>query len=268
MRSWIRKTVLLTLVLVMGVTLMGCTFHVSFGQRHVRLSNEYVSKTVKPRVEEESWKVVIDKMIFLNSGNVSIRLIPSDTTYVEAYYSEELERYGFKITAENGVIRVATGYNYTYSTECFELTIYANFHELQLKGGYELDVDATGMRELEIRIDGAANCEVTNLQAERVGMKIAGAAKVEAQGFADLFEVNLSGAGDIDAKYLGCLVANVELKGAGSVSVSVEELLNVDIAGVSSVRYYGSPKVRRNIAGLASVEQASDHMLAGPTGSM
>jgi hypothetical protein len=264
-RNWIKKTGAVTLALILALALTGCTMTISFDQRYVKLDDDYVTDTVVPKEDPDTWKIVIDKLIFVNaSNNVSIRVQPSDSPRIEAFYSKELRDYGFAITAEDGVINVSTSHYYTYSTDRFELVIYANFDELELKGGYKLDVDAAGMENVKLSIDGAADVEVENLESELIEINIAGAAAIKLSGNTDKLYADLNGAGDIDAKRLCAAVTEVEMDGAGSVAVSVTELLKVDIDGMGSVRYYGSPVVQRDIDGLGTVEQASKEPLASP----
>ena len=82
-------------------------------------------------------------------------------------------------------------------------------------------------------------------------------------GETENFEVELAGAGVLDAKSLICRNADIEISGAGTAEVSVTDKLFADMDGVGSLRYYGDPLVENISAGLTDVEQVSKEVYGG-----
>jgi hypothetical protein len=68
--------------------------------------------------------------------------------------------------------------------------------------------------------------------------------------------VNISGFGGFNGKDLKTNTADINISGAGSATVAVEEKLDASISGAGSINYYGSPEVTKDVAGLGSVRQA------------
>jgi hypothetical protein len=82
-------------------------------------------------------------------------------------------------------------------------------------------------------------------------------------GKTGLFELELAGAGTIDAKSLVSEKAEVEISGAGTAEVSVTEELFADIDGVGTLTYYGDPVLKNISGGLTDIEQASKNVYGG-----
>lgn len=79
-----------------------------------------------------------------------------------------------------------------------------------------------------------------------------------ASGKADNFELDLSGFGSFTGKDLQTQTADVNLSGAGSATVWVEDELDATISGAGSVNYFGSPSVSKQINGVGTVSKSGD----------
>jgi hypothetical protein len=79
-----------------------------------------------------------------------------------------------------------------------------------------------------------------------------------ASGVADDFDLNLSGFGSFNGRDLHTKTADVELSGAGSATVRVDDELDAQISGAGSINYYGSPNVTKQISGVGSVSRSGD----------
>jgi hypothetical protein len=74
-----------------------------------------------------------------------------------------------------------------------------------------------------------------------------------ASGIADNLAVDISGFGSFNGKQLHGQSANVELSGAGSATIWVDDQLDAQISGAGTVNYYGSANVSQHVYGLGSV---------------
>ena len=92
---------------------------------------------------------------------------------------------------------------------------------------------------------------------------IDGAASLDLSGNTDILELDLAGAGSIDAKSLVCKKAEVKISGASSAALSVTDELLADIDGVGALEYYGDPIVKNISGGLTDLEQASKEIYGG-----
>ena len=248
---------LLGMALMMAIPVLGgCVYR--GGGRIVHLSDEMKHETVRAQSDSDSWRIEIERLSFSGGGDPVIRVIPSEEAHVEAHYPAELDDYGFEITVKGGVIHIATDYHYSYAAGAFEVTVYANFDQIELSGGCNLDVDASGMERVKLDISGASDLTIKNLSAKRFEIDLSGAADITASGTAERAVIGVSGASDIDARELVCREADVRLSGAGNLVLSVTELLDARVSGVGSVSYYGSPAVSSNVSGVGEIKQRSE----------
>jgi len=74
-----------------------------------------------------------------------------------------------------------------------------------------------------------------------------------ASGVADDLDMNISGFGDFRGAKLHDKTARVDISGAGSATVWVDEELTAQVSGAGSVSYYGSASVSRQISGVGGV---------------
>ncbi len=172
---------LLLLALITGMT--GC-FTITISPRYVTLSDDYTTLTATPD-SEKVYRIEIDNMSFTNSKDVTIDIAYSDTPSVEAVVSEDLLDYGFKITMNNGVLRVGPSKHLEIRTDRFELKIRARFDEIDFSGGYDVTVDAGGAQSLSLNVSGAANGSIENLYVSDFDAKISGAGSFVLSGAAD-----------------------------------------------------------------------------------
>jgi hypothetical protein len=99
---------------------------------------------------------------------------------------------------------------------------------------------------------------VNDLTAGRFSVDLSGAGSMTANGEADDFRLNISGFGSFNGRDLHTMTADVNMSGAGSATVWVEDDLDANVSGVGSVNYYGSPNVSKNISGVGSVSSSGD----------
>ena len=100
---------------------------------------------------------------------------------------------------------------------------------------------------------GEADVNVKNLY-----VSMSGAGDFSLSGTADIAELVLGGAGNIEAMSLQTRRADVILAGVGSVRLSCSENLRVSAGGVGSVEYKGSPNLDVSRGGLVSVRQVTE----------
>ena len=122
----LRRVFALLLLLALVTVMTGC-FTITISPRYVTLSDDYTTLTATPD-SEKVYRIEIDNMSFTNSKDVAIDIAYSDTPSVEAVVSEDLLDYGFKITMNNGVLRVGPSKHLEIRTDRFELKILSLIH--------------------------------------------------------------------------------------------------------------------------------------------
>ncbi len=107
----------------------------------------------------------------------------------------------------------------------------------------------------DISISGLNQVDVKALSATSLHLAIDGAGRVKLAGQVDHLDASIDGAGNIDALDLLSSKANVNVSGAGNVSLHVIDQLNANVSGLGEVRYTGDPAVTSQISGVGHVKK-------------
>jgi hypothetical protein len=134
-----------------------------------------------------------------------------------------------------------------------------------------LTVDATGIEPVTpvhivavvaalqgIKTTGASTVTGTSLgSASKMHVDINGTASVSlvGDGRASL-EIDMAGAGRVDASGLPAKAADIALNGAGTIQVTVEKSLKARLDGPGVVTYAGDPQVDAKVSGGGEVRRA------------
>lgn len=104
-------------------------------------------------------------------------------------------------------------------------------------------------------LTGAGDIEVLHLDNETWNVNLSGAGNITVSGAVDTQTIVISGAGSYNAETLSSQTASVKHSGAGMVVVQVSDSLDVNISGLGAVEYIGDPAVTQTITGLGTVNQ-------------
>jgi hypothetical protein len=106
-----------------------------------------------------------------------------------------------------------------------------------------------------VELDGAGSIEVNDLDVEEWQVNLAGAGSITVSGKVDKQTIEIDGAGTYTADELACQEATVRHSGAGTVVLQASKQLDVRIDGLGTVEYIGDPTVTQTINGLGTVRQ-------------
>ncbi len=120
---------------------------------------------------------------------------------------------------------------------------------------FDLVIKATVADLKRLDLDGAVSVTVTGLSNDRLDIGASGAASLSLAGRTAHLDMDLSGAGSIDAEKLEARDVHIALSGAGSAHVHAIDTLDASVAGVGSIVYTGDPKVTQAISGLGSISR-------------
>lgn len=105
-------------------------------------------------------------------------------------------------------------------------------------------------------VSGASKVSATNINSESLKIEASGASKIEANGTAQILDIDASGASRINTDSLAAAKVNVDSSGACNISVSVSEELIADASGASKILYSGdAAKVIKKDSGASSVSR-------------
>lgn len=107
---------------------------------------------------------------------------------------------------------------------------------------------------LDIR--GAIDGEIEDVDSETLKIDIRGAAGIEIDGKCGELELEISGAGAVEAEDLKCKNVEVSLRGTGYASVYASEKVDADLRGVGAINISGDPKVvNESVRGIGVVNR-------------
>lgn len=129
--------------------------------------------------------------------------------------------------------------------------------KIQILGESDIKMAQTfRTEELTFEVAGAVHLD-GNFDVNELDFDIAGAGSLNLSGRARYLDINCAGAGTIKAYDLAVEDVKLEIAGVCNAQVYVTENLDVDMAGMGTVRYKGNPSgVSIDKAGIGSVKQA------------
>lgn len=107
----------------------------------------------------------------------------------------------------------------------------------------------------QLILKGAGEIVMSDIQAETIDIELPGAGLISLSGSVTNQKVWLKGAGSYDAARLKSENALVKLHGVGKATVCANSSLDAEVDGVGHIEYIGSPDVRKSVSGLGKISQ-------------
>ena len=105
-----------------------------------------------------------------------------------------------------------------------------------------------------LALSGAGRITLNGLDGGATSIVMSGAGDIEASGRVDTLTARLNGAGNADLSRLLATDADVQVNGAGNLSVNATGQLDAKLNGVGSITYEGTPRVLNSaINGVGSI---------------
>ena len=112
--------------------------------------------------------------------------------------------------------------------------------------------------ELVVEVSGAGKVDL-KLDVKSVTLDLSGATLVYLEGAADHLEVNMSGAGSLEADGFEVRDCYIDISGVGNALVNVSGKLEAQVSGLGKVEYLGDPEsVQGDVSGVGNVKKAKD----------
>ena len=127
--------------------------------------------------------------------------------------------------------------------------------DLELQGAFEVKAQGISADELRIKAGGPNHIVFENLEVEDLIVDLPVGGVVDLDGYVSKQKVVIKGPANYRAPTLKSQYANIKITGPSTAVVNVTDELDVFIRGLGSVKYYGSPKLRKKIAGLGSLSK-------------
>jgi len=127
-----------------------------------------------------------------------------------------------------------------------EIYIYLRLPELEsleLRGTAKAIVKGFEQNLMQIDLSGASSAEM-DINVDDADIDLDGMSKLRLYGNGDVMDINITGASSLDASEYRVNSATIDASGLSHVKVYALELLEIDAAGGSEIRYSGDPVIQ------------------------
>ena len=147
---------------------------------------------------------------------------------------------------------------FSSSVEGKPLKYFLTIKELEglfVTGAARVKADNLQLRDFQLIMKGAGEIIMPNIEADKLDIELPGAGIISVAGKVLEQNVYLRGAGSYDAPRLQTEKTNIKLQGVGKAHVWATKTLNAEVDGIGKIEYYGSPEVTQKVSGLGKVSQ-------------
>jgi hypothetical protein len=145
-----------------------------------------------------------------------------------------------------------------------DLTIEAtlnNLTEIVSDGANRVIAEDLRVSDLSLEARGAGSFQLNALRADELLVTGTDGANFTLSGSVNRQVLDLADHGGYQAAQLFSHSVEATVVGAGFILLSVEDLLDVRLAGAANVRYLGSPFVSQFVSGPGSIEPVAEHSI-------
>lgn len=132
-----------------------------------------------------------------------------------------------------------------------QLIIDSSDKELQTSSKISIKMRSAKLDELNL--DGASTSNLSGFNNGNLSISSKGASNINLAGSLNKLNIDMKGAGQVQAAKLSTKETTIAIKGTGSAELTVSDKLDATINGTGSVRYHGNAKVNQKILGIGSV---------------
>ena len=188
-------------------------------------------------------------------GNFEVLLVNGDQPYLEINTDENLV--SFIDTEVNQRILIVTQQKKLISKKKIKLIVhYVQLSEIRVMGAAYITNEGYLVEEdLEIRMDGAGIIDL-KLRNDKLKVVLSGAGMVKLAGEVSEQDLNLTGAGKLEAFDLESRTCKIVVGGLGGAEVFVTDKLEARIEGIGGIEYAGEPEdLITEINGLGKIKK-------------
>lgn len=130
--------------------------------------------------------------------------------------------------------------------------------KVEVDGSSDITFDQLTLEQFDIEVKGSSDIQVEQLTAQEVDVNINGSADVYLSG--DTYEqnINIDGSGNYVAADLHSQQGNIAIYGQGEVTIWTVDILDIQIPGTGTVRYYGDPAISFSNPGQGELDPLGD----------
>lgn len=183
-----------------------------------------------------------------------VQLIDDNKETVEVRAEENLHEH---IVAEvkDGVLHIHSGSKNLSSENLLVTVHYSTLQKLEVSGAARIEtLNPIENSDLEIEVTGAADMRM-DMDVYSLSIGVSGGSEMLLSGKAENVEIDITGAGKINASELRSKNCVLSVAGAGEAIVDVSKTLDVKITGSGNVKYRGNPEISQSITGAGEISK-------------
>lgn len=240
------------LALLFGISCAGCGHS---GNGNIKVERRNVGSFRSLVIERQHGG---PSNLMFNEGdgsNFKIKLIKDTAEYTTVEYDENLIHH-VKTESVNGKLIIRTRKNLFSKRD-----IHINVHYVNLDNidaGVWADITFANPyhgEKLDINISGAGNIS-GEVFADVLNMDLTGASDLKLSGKSRRVSGSFTGSGNYQGFGLISDTCILDISGAADAQVHVLRYLKVGVSGAGNVEYMGTPKIDQNITGAGSVHRS------------
>jgi hypothetical protein len=236
----IRTTSITTaLFLLLSVTFLNsCSMFCKKGNGELVTESRKVAEFDEIEIEGQA-------TVFLEQGTAHSVKIKIDSNLVE-FIKTEVSGMKLKIKEDKCLEEITEFEIYITTT---------SLSKLEVSGSVEVKGENT-IKSEKLYLKAGSSGEINlNLDVDDLETVTKGSGEVKLAGRADQFDIELAGAGSLDAFRLQAKEADAEVSGAGTCKINVSEEFYGDVSGSGKLYYRGNPKkVKTDVSGSGTIQ--------------
>jgi hypothetical protein len=188
------------------------------------------------------------------AGNFEVILAESNQPNVQINTDENLLDF-IDTEVKAGILRITQEKKLISKSKIRILIYYQELNEIRAMGAALIkNEDYLSSEDLEIVMEGAGAIDL-KIISDKLLVELSGAGVISLAGEVQEQELNLMGAGKLEAFDLDSKECDVSVGGLGGAEIYVTERLNAKIEGVGSIKYDGQPEdINTEIKGLGKIK--------------
>lgn len=255
-----KKTITLAVALFLGIMLglTGCSGNIAKMVASINNSNVIDGDRNIVKVEKQlsssTYELNITEMRFQEAGNIILR--ESDDRKISVSTDNNImDNINIDIDDVHKKINITSANSNKYKFTEFVIEVSVPVTGVKVGGAFKFDAEIKDMDSFSFTSSGTSDGKFAINNVRKTVFDLKGASDLELSGNTDVFEADISGAGDIKADELKTRECETNISGSGGLKIYTSEILKVNIQGAGKVIYDGNPsKVEKNIMGSGSVK--------------
>ncbi len=216
------------IAVVIGLAAIAGVYYIWFSHSHLKTEN-FSFKDFTSLEVTSAFKVTITQ-----SNNYSIKITANQNMF------DQIE-----VTKTGSTLKIDTLPGAIIGTFIAEAKItMPNITSIKLSGATHITAQGfNSQTTFEAELYGASTLELTNFQAGYIATDISGASTLTATGTAKDLAANVTGGSNLNLQNFAINNANLIINGASHAAVNLNETLNADVAGASTLEYAGQATI-------------------------